>query len=125
MMLSISRVPFSKTAHQDQTYHQQCLSFLVTGKCVRGTISLPERRHVNALGRGNLWKVNEDVYVIFSVVKAYFLSSTKKLQNEIVPKDKFSALMDNCTVLEGFDKVRRSFPDNIKRRLHSICWKTF
>ena len=65
MMLSTSMVPFSKTAHQDQTYHQQCLSFLVTGKCVRGTIFLPERRHVNALGQGNLWKVNEDVYVIF------------------------------------------------------------
>ena len=43
------RIRFSKTAHQDQTYHQQCLSFLVAGKCVAETISLPEYRHVNAL----------------------------------------------------------------------------
>ena len=26
------RIRFSKTAHQDQTYHQECLSFLVAGK---------------------------------------------------------------------------------------------
>ena len=38
---------FSKTAHQNQTYHQQCLSFLVAGKCVGETISLPEHRHIN------------------------------------------------------------------------------
>ena len=52
------RIRFSKTAHQDQTYPQQCLSFLVAGKCVGGTVSLPEHRHLDVLNRGCLWKVN-------------------------------------------------------------------
>ena len=119
------RIRFSKTARQDQTYHQQCLFFLVTGKCVGETISLPKHRHVDVLNRGGLWKVNEDVIAIFSVSEAYFLSSTKELQNKIVSKDIVNALMENCMVLERFAKVRRSSPDNIKKRLHSVCWKSF
>ena len=41
------RVRFSKTAHQNQTYHQRCLSFSVAGKCAGETISLPEHRYSN------------------------------------------------------------------------------
>ena len=100
------RIRFSKTAHQDQTYPQQCLSFLVTGKCVGETVSLPVHRHVDVLNRGGLWKVNEDVVAIFSVAEAYFLSSTKELQNKIVSKHIINALMENCMVLEKFAKVR-------------------
>ena len=85
--------------------HQQCLSFVVAGKCVGETISLPEHRHVNVLNRGGLWKVNEDV-AIFSVAEAYFLSSTKKLQDKIVSKDIVTALMENYMVLESFAKVK-------------------
>ena len=48
------RIRFSKTAHQDQAYHQQCLSFLVAGKCVSKTISLPEHGHVDVLNGGGL-----------------------------------------------------------------------
>ena len=58
-------------------------------------ISLPEHRHVGILNRGALWKVNEGVIAIFNVAEAYFLSSTKKLQNKIVSKDIVNALMEN------------------------------
>ena len=111
------QIRFSKTAHQDQTYHQQCLSFLVAGKCVGETVSLPEHRHVDVLNWGGLWKVNEDVVTIFSVAEAYFLSSTKKLQNKILPKDIVNALMGNGKVVESFSKIRRSFPDSIKKKI--------
>ena len=77
-------------------------------------ISLPEHGHVDVLNRGGLWKVNEDVVAIFIVAEAYFLSSTKKLQNKILSKHIVNALMENCMVLENFAKVRRSSPDNIK-----------
>ena len=83
----------TKAAHQDQTYHQQCLSFLVADKCVGETISLPEYMHVNVLNRGGLWKLNEDVIAIFSFAEAYFLSSAKKLQNKILPKDIVNVLI--------------------------------
>ena len=43
------RIRFSKTAYQDETYHQQCILFLLTGKCVCETVSLPEHRHVDVL----------------------------------------------------------------------------
>ena len=111
------RIRFSKTAHQDQTYHQQCLSFLVGGKCVGETVSLPEHRHVDVLNRGGLWKVNEDVIVIFSVAEPYLLSSTKKLQNKILSKYIVNALMENFMVLESFAKVRQNPPDNIKKEI--------
>ena len=78
----------------------------MAGKCVGETIFLPEYRHTDVLNRGGLWKVNEDVIAIFSVAEAYFLSSTKKLQNKIVSKDIVNALMENCMVLENFAKVR-------------------
>ena len=58
--------------------------------------------------------MNEDVIAIFIVAEAYFLSSTKKLQNKILSKHIVNALMENCMVLENFAKVRRSSPDNIK-----------
>ena len=106
---------FSKAAHQDQTYHQQCLSFLVAGKCVGKTVSLTKHRHVGVLNRAGLWKVNEDVIAIFSFAEVYFLSSTKKLQNKILSKDIVNALMESCVVLESFAKVRRISPDNIKK----------
>ena len=87
----------------------------MAGKCVGKTVSLPEHRHVDVLNRGGLWKVNEDVIAIFSVAEAYFLSSTKKLQNKIVSI--VNALMENCMVLESFTKVRRTSPDNIKNEI--------
>ena len=108
---------FLKNSPSKSNLPLQCLSFLVAGKCVSETIPLPEHRHVNVLNRGGLWKVNEDVIAIFSVVEAYFLSSTKKLQNKIVSKDIVNALTENCMVLQSFAKVRRSSPDNIKKEI--------
>ena len=50
--------------------------------------------------------MNEDVFAIFSVAEAYFLSSTKKVQNKILSKDIVNVLMENCMVLKRFAKVR-------------------
>ena len=61
--------------------------------------------------------MNEDVIAIFSAAEAYFLSSTKKLQNKILSKDIVNALMEKCMMLERFAKVRRSSPDNIKKEI--------
>ena len=49
------QIRFSKIAHQDQTYHQQCLFFLVAVKYIGEIVSLPEHRHVDVLNRGGLW----------------------------------------------------------------------
>ena len=89
----------------------------MAGKYVGETISLPEHRYVDGLNRGSSWKVNEDVFAIFSVAEAYILSSTKKHQNKFVSKDIGNALMENCMVLENFSKVRRSSPNNFKKEI--------
>ena len=93
----------------------------MAGKYVGETIFLPERKHFNVLDRGSLWKVNEDVIAIFSAAEAYLLSSTKKLQNEIVSRDIVTALVENCMVLESFAKVGRISPDNIKKEI-ALDW---
>ena len=61
--------------------------------------------------------MNEDVFAIFSVAEAYFLSSTKKVQNKILSKDIVNVLMENCMVLKRFAKVRQSSPDNIEKEI--------
>ena len=43
----------------------------MAGKYVGEIISLPEHSYVDGLNRGGLWKVNEDVFAIFSVAAAY------------------------------------------------------
>ena len=89
----------------------------MAGKYFGETIYLPQHKHVNVLDRSGLWKRSEYVNFSCSVVKAYFLSSTKKHQNKIVFKDIVCALMGNCTLLESFATVRRSSPDNIKKEI--------
>ena len=49
VFMSLERLRFSKTTHQDQTYHQQGLFILVANNCIGETISLPEYRHVIVL----------------------------------------------------------------------------
>ena len=73
----ICRMRFSETAHQDQMYHQQCLSFLMADKCLAEQFFLPEHRNVNHLDRGGLEKVNENVIDIFSDAEAYFSLNLK------------------------------------------------
>ena len=82
----------------------------MAGKCVGETISLPEHKHVNVLNRGGLWKVNEDVIAIFSVAEAYFLSSTKKLQNKIVSKDIVNATYGELHGARKFYHSKAKFP---------------
>ena len=58
----------------------------MAGKYVGETISLPEHSYVDGLNRGGLWKVNEDVFAIFSVAAAYWFSSTKNTKIDSCPK---------------------------------------
>ena len=91
----------------------------------RKTISLPQHRHPNVLDRVGLWKVSEDVISPFSVAEAYFLSSTKKLKNKIMPKNIVRALMENYAMLESFTEVRQMSPHNIKKETAFILLEIF
>ena len=58
-------------------YSQQCLSFLIAGKCIGENVTLPEHKYVNILDRGGLWKVNENVTSIFKIAERYFRIATQ------------------------------------------------
>ena len=69
-----------------KNYHQQCLSFLVAGKCVGETVFLPEHRHVDVLNRGGLWKVNKDVIAILVLLKLISCHPRRNYKIKSYPK---------------------------------------
>ena len=79
-------------------YSQQCLSFLIAGKCIGENVTLPEHKYVNILDRGGLWKVNENVTSIFKIAERYFRIATQK-HVKINSKSIDSNLMAIATVL--------------------------
>ena len=80
-------------------YSQQCLSFLIAGKCIGENVTLPEHKSVNILDRGGLWKVNENVTSIFKIAERYFRIATQKHVVKINSKSIDSNLMAIATVL--------------------------
>ena len=80
-------------------YSQQCLSFLIAGKCIGENVTLPEHKYVNILDRGGLWKVNENVTSIFKIAERYFRIATQKHVVKINSKSIDSNLMAIATVL--------------------------
>jgi len=110
------RIRFSKSSNSS-LYHQQCLSFLVAGKCTGETPKLPEHQLVNTHDRGGLWKVNKDVVDIFCIAESFFLSTTKNNSSKIDSKAIVSALMKDTWVLLSFSQIRRSSPDTIKKEV--------
>ena len=107
------RIRFS-TSNNTSSYHHQCLSFLIAGKC---TGELPEHKYVNIRNRGGLWSVNEDVICIFTVAESYFISSTKQHTNRIDSKVIVSALMKDTWLLVNFSRLRRNSADPIKKEV--------
>ena len=82
-------------------YYQQCLRFLIAGKCDGQSIPivLSEHRHVELLDRGGLWRVTLDVTSIFKVAECYFKCATQKPTTKIDCQTIVSSLMTNLTVL--------------------------
>ena len=73
----------------------------MAAKCAIEINYLLEYRHVNGSDQGGLWKVNENIIAIFSIAKAYFVSSIKIFSHKAMS---ITEIMENCKVLEGFDK---------------------
>ena len=76
-------------------------------------------KHVIGLDQDGLWKVSRHIVAMISVVEAYFLPSTKKLQNKFVAKDIASALLESYVILENFAKARQKCPGNVKTEMGS------
>ena len=107
------RIRNSKSGHFGSVYCQQCLSFLIAGKCDGESISivLLEHRHVQLLDRGGLWRVKSDVTSIFEVAERYFKCATIDCQIIV------SSLMTNLTVLTHAPAIRSKSSDLIKKEI--------
>ena len=93
------RIRFSKSGKGKSYYGQQCLSFLLAGKCSGESISLPEHAHVELMDRGGLWKVTSNATSIFKVAEHYFKQATQR-----------SVKMIDCkTLIKQFQKERPTF----------------
>ena len=68
------RIRFSKFVFFGSVHYQQCLRFLMVGKCNGESIPIviSEHRHVQLLDGGCLWRVISDVTSIFKVGECYY-----------------------------------------------------
>ena len=109
------RIRFSKHGNKD-IYQQQCLSFLLAGKCSVDSEKV-EQKHVSLFDRGGLWRVTKEVFNIFSCTELAFLSHVERYQNKIDCKVIVSGLMRDSWVLVNASKIRESSPDVIKNEI--------
>ena len=98
-------------------YSQQCLSLLMTGKCVGGNVTLPEHKNVDIIGRGGLWKVNENFTFVFEIAERYYRIAQQKKVVKIVSKSIVSNLMVNDTVLDHATVSKNSLKKQSKKKL--------
>ena len=98
-------------------YSQQCLSLLMTGKCVGGNVTLPEHKNVDIIVRGGLWKVNENFTFVFEIAERYYRIAQQKKVVKIVSKSIVSNLMVNDTVLDHVTVSKNSLKKQSKKKL--------
>ena len=83
----------SMKSNTSSYYQQQCLSFLMAGKCSGENLPLPEHKHIEILDRVGLWKVANHVTLIFKVAECHFETMTSAPATNIDCKSIMSTLM--------------------------------
>ena len=79
--------------HTSSYYQQQCLSFLMAGKCSGEILTLPEHKHIEILDWGGLWKVDRNATLIFKVAECHFKAITSVQTTKIDCKSILFTLM--------------------------------
>ena len=106
----------SMKSNTSSYYQQQCLSFLMAGKCSGENLPLPEHKHIEILDRGGLWKVDNNVILIFKVAECHFKTITSVPTTKIDSKSIVSTLMKNPIIHENMSKIRSKSTDTIVKR---------
>ena len=91
----------STKSNTSSYYQQQCLSFLMVGKCFEGNLPLPEHKHFEIVDQGGLWKVDDNVTLIFKVAECYFKTITSFPATKIDCKSIVFNLMKNPIIHEN------------------------
>ena len=106
----------SMKSNTSSYYQQQCLSFLMAGKCSGENLPLPEHKHIEILDRGGLWKVDNNVTLIFKVAECHFKTITSVPTTKIDCKSIVSTLMKNPIIHENMSKIRSKSTDTIIKK---------
>ena len=88
----------------------------MTGKCSGDNLPLPEHKHIEILNRGGLWKVDNNVTLIFKVTECYSKAITSVPTTKIDCKGIVSTLMKNPIIHENMSKVRSKSTDTIIKK---------
>ena len=83
----------STKSNTSSYYQRQCLSFLKARKCSGENLPLPEHKHIEILDRGGLWKVDNNVTLIFKVAEYHFKTTTSVSTTKIDYKSIVSTLI--------------------------------
>ena len=97
-------------------YQQQCLLFLIAGKCSGENLPLPEHKHIEILDEGGLWKVDNNVTLIFKVAECHFKTITSVPTTKTDCKSTVCTLMKNPIIHENMSKIRSKSTDTIIKK---------
>ena len=85
-------------------------------KCSGENLPLSEHKHIEILDRGGLWKVDNNVILIFKVAECHFKTITSVPTTKIDCKSIVSTLMKNPIIHENMSKIRSKSTDTIVKR---------
>ena len=85
-------------------------------KCSGENLPLSEHKHIEILDRGGLWKVDNNVTLIFKVAECHFKTITSVPTTKIDCKSIVSTLMKSPIIHENMSKIRSKSTDTIIRK---------
>ena len=94
----------------------KCLSFLMAGKCSGENLPLPEHKHIEILDRGGLWKVDNNVTLIFKVAECHFKAITSVPTTKVHCKSIVFTLMKNPIIHKNMSKIRSKSANTIIKK---------
>ena len=88
----------------------------MAGKCSGENLPLPEHKHIEILDQGGLWKVDNNVTLVFKVAECHFKTITSFPAIKVDCKSIVSTLMKNPIIDENMSKIRRKSTDAIIKK---------
>ena len=79
-------------------------------------LPLPEHNHIKILDRGELWKVDNNVALIFKAAECHFKRITSVPTTKIDCKNIVPTLMKNLFIHESMSKIRSKSTDTIIKK---------
>ena len=85
-------------------------------KCSGENLPLPEHKHIEILDWGGLWKVDNNVTLMFTVAECHFKTTTCVPTIKIDCKSIVSTLIKNPIIHENMTKIRRKSTNTIIKK---------